>query len=597
MRYTKIEFVLPTNPVWASLCPTLLHRRSWTESMDIGGRMGASSAPGGNSIAGPTEGEWLRLLDGTGEFGTWTFDPAGRAFNWSTRAAELLGLPRPETDESLSGWLTRVHPADRERVAEAFGQALRGPGTSWDLEYRTLGDAADGEASPRLRTSFRVLRDAATGRPLRVLGLLRELPAGDRTAETARREADLRTLYNRAPAPMHSVGPDGLLLQVNDEWVRFLGYPREEAIGHSFAEFMNEESRRRYLDVERPRLLRTRDGVREAEYRLRRRAGDWVEVLLRARPERDAEGRFLRSLAVLVDVTARNRAEAQLRQAQKIEALGQLTSGVAHDFNNMLQVVSSALRLLKRHLPRGPEGERPRRLHAAAQEGAARGAKLTQQLLAFARRGRLEPEAVEVNGRIRAFAEGLLSRALGDGVTLRLELGEETWPALVDPTQLEVALLNLAVNARDAVQAAERPGTLAIETANIRLAPGDHLVGAGPMAGEPDGTADIADAGGGSLPPGDYVLVAVTDDGVGMDAQTLARATEPFFTTKGLGKGTGLGLSQVYGFARQSGGALRVQSHPGAGTAVHLYIPRAPEGALRQPAAAVDDAAGEGDPE
>jgi len=499
--------------------------------------------------------ERLRLALEAGDLGTWDVNLATGLRVWSPRAAALLGLPAREVTLTAEEWAARVHPEDRARVIAYYKAAIRSPAIRYEVEYRVAPPLARWVQSRAV-----MLRDAA-GRATRVVGVVRDVTArregvaeleslvAERTAALVQREAEYRTLYHRAPAAMYSVGADGLIVQVSDEWVLFLGH--DDMLGRSLSELMDEESRHRYLHVELPRLHRTPDGVREAEYRIRRRSGEWVEVVVRARPERDAAGNFIRSLSVLLDVTARNRAEAALRQAQKVEALGQLTGGVAHDFNNMLQVVSGALRGLERHLPDSPP---PRRLLAAAQEGAARSARLTQQLLAFARRGRLEPEVVHVNARIAGFAEGLLGRALGPRAELRLRLAPDGWSALVDPTQLEVALLNLVVNARDAMPGDRARGLVTVETANVRL-------------GEGEPPAD--------LPPGDYVLVTVRDDGIGMDRETLARATEPFFTTKEVGKGTGLGLSQVYGFARQSEGAMRLQSSPGEGTSVELYLPRA----------------------
>lgn len=375
---------------------------------------------------------------------------------------------------------------------------------------------------------------------------------------------EYQVFYGRIPAAVHSVGPDGLLLEVSDEWVAFMGYPRDEIIGRSLADTMDEESRRRYLDVELPKLHHhTQDGIREAEYRLRRRGGDWVEVLVRARAERATDGTFLRSLSVVVDVTARNRAEAQLRQLQKLEALGQMTGGIAHDFNNMLQIVGAALRLQDRHLPDGPA----RRFHTAAVDGAARASELARRLLSFARQTPLAPEALDAGVQIAALAKGLLIQALGQRARLVVAVPPGLWQALADPAQLDVALLNLALNARDAMAPNQR-GTITVSAANVTIS--------AQMPCDPSPAhAGFAEALKQPLRCGDYVRIDVADTGSGMDAATLARASEPFFTTKPPTEGTGLGVSQVWGFATQSGGALRLLSKPGAGTLARLYLPRA----------------------
>ncbi|MBW8845438.1 MAG: response regulator [Burkholderiales bacterium] len=238
-----------------------------------------------------------------------------------------------------------------------------------------------------------------------------------------------------------------------------------------------------------------------------------------------------------------------LRQAQKMEALGQLTGGIAHDFNNILQVIVGNMELLSRTLP--DEMARQKRAALAALTAGKRAGESTQRLLAFARRQPLNPKPVDVNIMVQGTSE-LLKRSLGEPIELRTSLATAVWPVEADPTELQSALLNLAVNARDAMPDG---GKLTIETTNAYL---DEVY-----------AAKHAD-----LVPGEYVQIAVSDSGSGMDAQTVSRAFEPFFTTKPEGKGTGLGLSQVYGFVRQSHGHVSIYSEPGAGTTVKIYLPR-----------------------
>ena len=253
--------------------------------------------------------------------------------------------------------------------------------------------------------------------------------------------------------------------------------------------------------------------------------------------------------ALLAEAEQRAKIAQQLRQSQKMEAIGQLTGGLAHDFNNMLSVIISGISLAKRNLAR--EDGNPQRYLDAAVEGAERAATLTHRLLAFSRQQPLSPEPVDPNKLVGGMAE-LLHRSLGESVRLETVLGAGLWRTHADASQLESALLNLAVNARDAMP---EGGKLTIETNNAFL--DDEYT-----------TSQIG------VPAGQYVLIAVTDTGVGMSRDILEHAFDPFFTTKPPGKGTGLGLSQVYGFIRQSGGHIKIYSEPGHGTTVKIYLPR-----------------------
>lgn len=290
-------------------------------------------------------------------------------------------------------------------------------------------------------------------------------------------------------------------------------------------------------------------------------------------PIRDEAGTRLGSSLVLRDVTRRRQAQNRLRetnlnlqqlvsertqeleksqlaliQAQKLEAIGRLTGGVAHDFNNVLQIVGSNLQLLQGRLDAQPDALR---LLRAALDAVDRGAKLSSQLLAFARRQPLNPMPLNISQRVREMDE-LLRRALGEDIEIETVLAAGLWTTLVDANQLENVILNLSINARDAMPSG---GRLTIETGNAAL---DESY----TAGAPD------------VAPGQYVMLAVSDTGHGMPPEVAARAFEPFFTTKPEGKGTGLGLSMAYGFAKQSGGHIRIYSEPGAGTTIRLYLPR-----------------------
>jgi signal transduction histidine kinase/ActR/RegA family two-component response regulator len=251
---------------------------------------------------------------------------------------------------------------------------------------------------------------------------------------------------------------------------------------------------------------------------------------------------------LMAEIAERERTESALRHAQKMEAVGQLTGGIAHDFNNLLMTIIGNLELLAART----DNEGLQRYLHNAMHGAQRGARLVEQLLAFSRKQHLAPEPVDINELVSEVAE-LLSRTIGSGIRIEVALQKDLWPALVDATQLELMLLNLAFNARDAMPYG---GILTIETRGLDRVP-----------------EELTD----DLSAGQYVSVAVRDTGTGMTPEILARAFDPFFTTKAPGKGTGLGLSQVYGFARQSGGSAKIESEVGQGTIVRIFLPRSME--------------------
>lgn len=277
-------------------------------------------------------------------------------------------------------------------------------------------------------------------------------------------------------------------------------------------------------------------GFLDLRRRMRAIAGAYAEI--------DAANAALRA-----EMATRQEAEAQVRQMQKMEAVGQLSGGIAHDFNNMLAVIMSALNLIQRKLARG-ETDIDKFVESAT-DAVNRAAALTQRLLAFSRQQPLSPRAVDANRLVSGMSE-LLRRALGAGVSVETVLAGGLWRTYADVSQLENAILNLAVNARDAM---DEDGKLTIETANAHL-------------------DDAYARTHAEVQPGQYVMIAVTDTGSGMTPDVLARAFEPFFTTKPVGKGTGLGLSQVFGFVKQSGGHLKIYSEPGQGTTIKIYLPR-----------------------
>lgn len=302
----------------------------------------------------------------------------------------------------------------------------------------------------------------------------------------------------------------------------------------------------------------------DVEHRIVRPDGEERWVHERGELQRDAHGRPRAFSGTVLDITERRELAERLQQSQRLEAVGQLTGGVAHDFNNLLTVILGNAEILADELRPSPQQAALAEMIAGA---AQRGAELTQRLLAFARKQALDPKVVDINQRVMSM-DGLLRRTLGEHIEVELVRGGGLWQALVDPGQLESALLNLCINARDAMP---NGGRLTIETGNVRL---DH---------------DYAERHI-EVSAGQYVLVAVTDTGSGIAPDDLPRVFEPFFTTKPMGRGTGLGLAMVYGFVKQSGGHVSVYSEPGEGTTVKLYLPRLPSDNALEAAGDVGDA-------
>ncbi|MGA8584968.1 MAG: PAS domain S-box protein [Roseiarcus sp.] len=373
----------------------------------------------------------------------------------------------------------------------------------------------------------------------------------ERTAQLAATEALVGTFFEHS-SECHAilVEEDGgfRYQEVNPATLRLYGMGRDEIVGRRTVDVLGPEMGAA-VDRHLAQCLRE-GGSRHYE---RRQGAGVVEAVATAVPSREGEAR--RVIVSARDVTERRRLEDHLRQSQKMEALGQLTGGVAHDFNNMLTLVLGGLDTIDRQLgglPDAPATARIARAKDMALQGVQRAQALTDRLLAFSRQQALAPQAVNANTLVAGICD-LLQQTLGEQIALQTNLAEALWNAFVDPNQLENALINLAVNARDAMP---RGGKLVIETANRFL--------------------DAATIG--SLPeriePGEYVMVAVSDTGVGMDEDTRKRAFDPFFTTKEIGKGTGLGLSQVYGFTRQSSGQVQIESALGKGTVVRIFLPR-----------------------
>ena len=378
----------------------------------------------------------------------------------------------------------------------------------------------------------------------------RELRDAEERRARRESEASYRTLVQKAPLGIYRSTPAGRFLSANTALVRILGYDSPDdllALDMATDVYADAEERRRLIEQD----TYTDQVYDELEATWKKKDGTRIRVQLSVRAHRSPESQVEYYEAFVRDITAQRQLEAQLAQSQKMEAIGRLAGGVAHDFNNLLTVILSYSELVLEDLP----GDSQQRDDIDQIRKAANGAgELTRQLLAFSRQQVLEPKVIDVNAAITSI-ERLLGRVLREDIKLQCTLATDVGTVRVDPGQLGQVIMNLAVNARDAMP---KGGLLTIETGNVDL--DEDYLRAHAMA-----------------KPGQYVMVAVTDTGMGMDAATQARIFEPFFTTKEIGKGTGLGLATVQGIVQQSGGFIWVYSEPGHGTCFKVYLPRVDE--------------------
>ncbi len=487
---------------------------------------------------------------------------------WNRALATLFGHTLDAT--SAEWWLQHIHPDDRPRIDAGIHAVIDGSGTAWSDEYRFL--RADGSYA-HVFDRGTVLRDAQ-GRALRMIGAMLDLSAR-KAAEAALRESErqFRVLFETIDEGFCVIefldGPHGPLsdyvhVMANPAYAANAGIP--DVVGQRVREMVPAEAEA-WVEVYRDVLL-TGEPVRFerelvatgrylelAAFRVEPPERRQVAVLFQDVTARHRAEVALRDLndslerRVADEVEARLKTEEALRQSQKMEAVGQLTGGIAHDFNNMLAVIMGSLDLLGRRFATGDA--RALRYVDTAKDGARRAAQLTQRLLAFARKQPLQPEPLDANKLVAGMSD-LLRHSLGGAIRLETVLAGGLWRVHADPNQLENVILNLAVNARDAMADG---GRLTIETANCHL---DERYAAEHIG----------------LAPGQYVLIAVSDIGAGMTPEVVAKAFDPFFTTKEVGRGTGLGLSQVYGFVKQTGGHVKIYSEVGQGTVVKVYLPR-----------------------
>ena len=469
-------------------------------------------------------------------------DQRGAIVLLNLQAEKQFGYKRDEligqkvTNIIPTGFAERLIADETRTAAEALSQQI---GTGIELTARRK----DGSEFP-IELMLSPLRSADG---ILVTAAIRDITVR-RAVEVhlAQMESRYRGLLEAAPDAMVVVNQGGEIVLLNLQAEKQFGYSRDELIGQKVTNIIPQGFTERLIS----------DGLRSAEQALAQQIGTGIELTARRKdgsefpielmlsPLGSPEGILV--TAAIRDIATRRQLEQQLRQVQKMEAVGQLTGGVAHDFNNLLTVITCTVECIADAVADNPE------LTAMAKSidaAAERGAQLTQRMLAFARKQPLQSRVLDLNDVATRMVD-VLRRMLGEDVEVKTLLGDDLWPAVADMSQVEDAILNLAVNARDAMP---KGGKLVIETHNVHLDGHDQF-------------EDVA--------PGDYVSIAVTDTGTGMPAEVAERAFEPFFTTKEVGRGTGLGLSMVYGFAKQSHGHVKIESALGRGTSVKIFMPR-----------------------
>jgi PAS domain S-box-containing protein len=489
--------------------------------------------------------ERLRLALDAAHMGEWEWNMITGEVTWSRQCLALYGLP-PDTSMSYERFLQALHPGDREDVDLALRRAVENR-TTYDEEKRTIWP----DRSVHWTASRGHVLYDAVGQPVRMLGVTFDITE---RKEAEEEQARLARAAEQAAESIVITDPHGAIVYVNPAFERLTGYSRQEAVGQN------------------PRILKSGQhdqtfyrGMWEALARgevwtgrvvNRRKDGTRFEEDATIAPVFDLSGQLVNYVGVKRDVTKEVQLERRLLLAEKLEAVGRLAGGIAHDFNSLLMVITSyahlALLRLAGHDPARPKIEQ-------ILEAANRAASLTRQLLAFGRNQPLQPKVLDLNAAVTD-AERLLQRLVREDIEHATSLGPEIGSIKADPGQIDQILLNLVANAADAMP---RGGRVKIETANVEL-------DAAYAASHPPAQ------------PGRYVMLAVSDTGEGMDAETQSHIFEPFFTTKEVGKGSGLGLATVYGIVKQSGGHIRVDSEVGLGTTFKVYLPRVEEEA--QPA-------------
>ena len=501
-----------------------------------------------------SERRWHFALEGAGD-GLWDWDVRTNRVYFSPQWKAMLGYEDGEIGDRLEEWASRVHPDDKARCDADLERHLRGQTAIYQNEHRVR--CKDGSYLWILDRG-KVMEWLKEGKPSRVVGTHKDITERKRAEEALRaRERELKRSQEVAHVGHWNWDTVSNKVTWSDEMHRIFGVDPEGFDGD-----LDDVIRRSIHPEDRERVRAANEAVIEKsqpaplEYRVVRPDGSIRHVsAVPGDRVTDDQGHVVRLSGIVQDITEgkkaedeRDRLEAQLFQSQKMESIGRLAGGVAHDFNNMLSVILGHAELAQMRLaPQDPV----RADLGEIVKAATRSADLTRQLLAFARKQTVNPKVLHLNDAVSGMLK-MLQRLIGEDVDLVWKPGHEVGRVRVDPSQLDQILANLSVNARDAI---EGVGTLTLETENVTL---DETR----WPGQPD------------FVPGDYVRLSVTDTGCGMAQEVLAHAFEPFFTTKGAGKGTGLGLATVFGIVRQNGGYVTVYSEPGAGSTFRIYLPR-----------------------
>jgi PAS domain S-box-containing protein len=470
--------------------------------------------------------------------GSWELDLVTGTLTWSDEIFRIFELDPSRVAVSYQTFLELVHPEDRTALDVAYNRSLR-ERTPYEITHRLL--LPDGRIK-HIHERGITLYDAA-GVPQRSAGTAQDV------TERMEAESALRLKEQVIATSISGIAiadGAGKLLYVNPAMVRLWGYADEqEMLARQVTELAEEREVHRIIEQLQ------RQGAWQGELTGRRKDGSRFDLLLAASAIRDAEGRVVSMMGSLLDVTERRRLEAQFLQAQKMESIGRLAGGIAHDFNNLLTAISGCIELALLDLR---PGDPLRELLTDARKAGESAAGLTQQLLAFSRKQVISPRVMNLND-VLGQVQKMLQRLLGEDIDLRALPAPDLGQTRMDPGQMEQILVNLAVNARDAMPTG---GRLTVETANVTLDEEYHQR-------HPH------------IQPGEYVMLAVSDEGAGMNEEVLAHLFEPFFTTKGVGKGTGLGLAMVYGAIKQNRGSIEVYSEVGHGTTFKMYLPRVHE--------------------
>jgi PAS domain S-box-containing protein len=494
-----------------------------------------------------SENRFRMLVDAVIDYAIYMLDPSGIITNWNQGAERMKGYTAEEIigqhfsrfytkEDRAAGQPARVlETARREGRYESEGWRIRKDGTRF---WASVVVDAIHDNDGRLVGFAKITRD------------MTERQAAQETLRESERQFRL-LVRGVTDYALYMLDPQGIITNWNQGAERIKGYSADDIVGQHFSRFYTETDRRNGLPARALQIARSAGRFESEGWRVRKDGTMfWANVVIDA--IRDDDGQLVGFAKITRDITERRNAELALQKAQaerdhaqRLEALGKLTGGVAHDFNNLLMIVSGHLETLKRLQSDNPK---TRRALDAIEQAASRAESLTRQLLTFSRRQTLNPESFTLAERLDSLRT-LLEGSIGSSIKLVTQVPDETWPVRVDPNEFELALVNIVINARDAMP---KGGVVTLSARNVTLPDGEVTSGLN----------------------GDYVAISLSDTGTGIAPDIVEKIFNPFFTTKEQGKGTGLGLSQVHGFTHQSGGTVRVQSKLGSGTRVTIYLPR-----------------------